>query len=152
MKRQRKPGTQRERSSEILRGLRLGVLLSPTLLLDKMGQVAARGKERVETQGRVSARRLARRLPVAAGVGRVVRRPGRESRRDEVVKALSVHQALTREMNQVEATYRVCARRARRREHLFRIQIAGRNRRRSPGRGGTYRRTLDSLTTCRKVR
>lgn len=42
----------------------------------------------------------------------------------------------------------VCKRRKDRRVALFRSQVAGRNRKRSPGQGGTYRRDLNSEREC----
>lgn len=44
----------------------------------------------------------------------------------------------------------VCGRRQIRREVLFANKISGRNLRRSPGRGGAYRRTEGSNITCSK--
>jgi len=41
-----------------------------------------------------------------------------------------------------------CAKRKARRKVLFQIQIAGHNRRRSPGQGGTYHRTAESERPC----
>lgn len=46
----------------------------------------------------------------------------------------------------------VCQARSLRRRILFGSRVAGLNIRRSPGRGGTYRRTVDSNTSCEKVR
>lgn len=42
----------------------------------------------------------------------------------------------------------VCGRRQIRKEVLFANRIAGRNQRNSPGRGGTYKRTEESKTSC----
>lgn len=52
----------------------------------------------------------------------------------------------------VPAVKSVCQARHLRRRLLFKIGIAGIGRRRSPGRGGTYRRNVDSETSCQKVR
>ena len=43
---------------------------------------------------------------------------------------------------------RICRRRKQRRARLFQIGIAGRNKRLSPGVGGTYRRTPESEVKC----
>lgn len=53
---------------------------------------------------------------------------------------------------QPEGTRTICQRRSERREQLFRMGIAGRNKRRSPGSGGRYKRTAESYYHCRKVR
>lgn len=49
-----------------------------------------------------------------------------------------------------EARHSVCLRRARRREMLFKMRVAGKNLRKSPGKGGTYRRTEESEYTCKR--
>lgn len=46
----------------------------------------------------------------------------------------------------------VCQKREDRRESLFALGVAGHGRRRSPGQGGSYRRTQDSNIVCKKVR
>lgn len=46
----------------------------------------------------------------------------------------------------------VCQRRSERRESLFAMGIAGSGRRRSPGQGGSYKRTEGSQIICKKVR
>lgn len=42
-----------------------------------------------------------------------------------------------------------CETRQKRRQTLFSLKIAGKGKKRSPGTGGTYRKTPDSNTTCR---
>lgn len=49
-------------------------------------------------------------------------------------------------------TRSVCSIRYQRRKTLFSIGVAGRNRRKSPGAGGTYKRTHESYFTCRRKR
>lgn len=49
-----------------------------------------------------------------------------------------------------DAKRTVCDRRAVRREVLFKMRIAGRGLRRSPGQGGHYRRNQDSEKVCRR--
>lgn len=55
-------------------------------------------------------------------------------------------------LTQIPGVRSVCQARGLRRRILFGSRVAGRNIRRSPGRGGTYRRTADSSTTCEKVK
>ncbi|UOF77151.1 hypothetical protein [Microviridae sp.] len=54
------------------------------------------------------------------------------------------------DVKQVPAVNSVCQARSLRRRVLFGFQVAGRNKRLSPGRGGTYNRTVDSETSCRR--
>ncbi|UOF80222.1 hypothetical protein [Microviridae sp.] len=54
------------------------------------------------------------------------------------------------DIKQVPAVNSVCQARSLRRRVLFGFQVAGRNKRRSPGRDGTYNRTVDSETSCRR--
>ncbi|WNK13860.1 MAG: hypothetical protein [Microvirus sp.] len=58
--------------------------------------------------------------------------------------------ALFSQLKENPASPSICHSRKIRREILFRTGIAGRNRHRSPGRNGTYRRTADSLTSSCK--
>lgn len=51
-----------------------------------------------------------------------------------------------------EGTKTVCQSRSERREQLFSMGIAGVGKRRSPGQGGSYKRTDKSEVVCRKVR
>lgn len=51
----------------------------------------------------------------------------------------------------VPAVKSVCQSRATRRRILFGSRVAGPNKRLSPGRGGTYKRTVDSETSCRRL-
>lgn len=46
----------------------------------------------------------------------------------------------------------VCQKRSERREQLFAMGIAGFGRRRSPGQGGSYKRTQESQIVCKKER
>lgn len=46
----------------------------------------------------------------------------------------------------------VCQKRSERREQLFAMGTAGTGRRRSPGQGGSYKRTEDSQISCKRVR
>lgn len=50
------------------------------------------------------------------------------------------------------ATRTICEKRAQRKEVLFKLGIAGKGQRRSPGAGGRYRRSVGSEYTCRTVR
>lgn len=52
---------------------------------------------------------------------------------------------------QVPAVKSVCHTRSLRRRVLFASRVAGPHMRRSPGRGGTYNRTVDSETTCKRI-
>lgn len=52
----------------------------------------------------------------------------------------------------IPAKHNVCSIRSERRSALFAIRKAGNGFRKSPGKGGSYRRTPDSETTCRKTR
>lgn len=53
----------------------------------------------------------------------------------------------------VKKGYRtVCKKRDERREQLFAMGIAGSGRRRSPGQGGSYKRTEGSQISCKRVR
>lgn len=52
----------------------------------------------------------------------------------------------------IPGTKSVCQRRSERRSQLFRMGIAGKNKRRSPGTNGTYRRNEESQLTCKTVR
>lgn len=48
------------------------------------------------------------------------------------------------------ASHRICAKRSVRRSVLFASGVAGIGKRRSPGRNGTYYRSSESETTCKK--
>lgn len=127
--------------------------VSPTALEKRFGlSVAFRARVPTGPPDRVAASILRRRVPL---LGEVIHRYQKDvdtqERRERRAKFYSARR-LAREMNKVEGTYTICGRRARRREHLFRIGVAGRNRRRSPGRGGSYRRTPDSSYQCRERR
>lgn len=56
------------------------------------------------------------------------------------------------EQNVTKGYRTVCQKRSERREQLFRMGISGPGRRRSPGQGGSYKRTEGSQIVCRKVR
>ncbi len=55
-------------------------------------------------------------------------------------------------LREIAGTKSICTQRGQRRRRLFSMAIAGKNRRRSPGRGGHYKRTEDSQLHCRTVR
>lgn len=52
----------------------------------------------------------------------------------------------------IYGTKSICQKRSERREILFKLGIAGKGQRRSPGAGGRYRRREESMMSCRKVR
>lgn len=52
-------------------------------------------------------------------------------------------------LNKIPAVRSVCQARHERRRVLFASRVAGPRLRRSPGSGGTYKRTVDSETSCR---
>lgn len=55
-------------------------------------------------------------------------------------------------LTRIPGTRTICSLRRYRRATLFALGIAGRGQRKSPGQGGTYRRTEDSQLTCNVVR
>lgn len=55
-------------------------------------------------------------------------------------------------LRKVPGTRTICETRSARRQILFRLGIAGKGRRNSPGSGGTYRRTPDSYYHCTTIR
>lgn len=75
-----------------------------------------------------------------------------ERMRQRVRDPLGTQKALKDQLRQRDGSKTVCERRAERREQLFKMGIAGKNVRKSPGQGGHYRRTDQSDMVCRKVR
>lgn len=75
-----------------------------------------------------------------------------ERMRQRVKDPLGTQRALKESLRERQGTKSVCAQRSQRRQVLFSLKIAGKNRRRSPGKGGHYRRTDQSDMVCRKVR
>lgn len=63
-----------------------------------------------------------------------------------------VSDVLERLREPVPGVKSVCQRRLDRRQVLFRLGVAGRGRRRSPGSGGHYRRSMESQVTCQEIR
>lgn len=55
-------------------------------------------------------------------------------------------------LRKIPAKHSVCAERSKRRSVLFARRVAGKGFRRSPGHGGTYRRTIESDTSCERSR
>lgn len=55
-------------------------------------------------------------------------------------------------LRKVPGTKTICQIRSERRQHLFKLGIAGRGKRRSPGQGGSYRRTAESYYHCQTIR
>jgi len=60
--------------------------------------------------------------------------------------------ALFNPLREVPGTKTICQRRSDRRRALFKLHVAGSRKRRSPGSGGSYRRTPDSYYHCRTSR
>lgn len=56
--------------------------------------------------------------------------------------------AVKRQVRDISTTHSICHQRSDRRSVLFMKKIAGIGRKRSPGSGGTYKRTEDSQASC----
>lgn len=74
----------------------------------------------------------------------------RTDRMRKVQRELPDRHILQDSLKDVPAEKSICVRRAERREQLFKMRVAGRGLRRSPGQGGHYRRTENSELSCRR--
>lgn len=123
------------------------------VLVESLSQVlGSRGKvhQGPQTPVRVSQKFKANRLPLIGLRSQArIDYTGRLKTRGELYPGRN---ALFSNLRETPGTRSICEQRAQRREHLFRVGIAGPNRRRSPGRGGHYRRTQDSYYSCKTYR
>lgn len=123
----------------------------PRMLRESMSQyIGSRGIRIAYEQRPVVVRRLlkANRLPLV-GIRSQIDRIGSSMVKNVLPQEINW---LADQLKGVPAVRSVCQARHQRRRMLFKIGVAGTNKRLSPGRGGTYRRTVDSETSCKKVR
>lgn len=139
-------GLKKSPESERLRRVNIPRLL----LAERLGQsVVRRVREAAADQPDVRSRRRIRRERLPLGGLRSQRElGGRPWRAGAIVRA--VLRQVQASLKEIPGERTVCQKRAERREELFKKGIAGRGRRRSPGQGGSYRRTRDSEVTCRR--
>lgn len=139
----------RERSST-LPGRRL--VKSRLFLVERLSQdLAPRGIRIPDVQRGVVLRKLfhqAKRLPI---LGLRSQRERVVMRADQMDHQRDLRSGLKDRLKGVPGVRSVCQARGLRRRILFGFRIAGHKRRLSPGSGGTYRRTVDSETICRRV-
>lgn len=150
--RRRKPPDHKVRESRTS-GRRPDMLrpeLRQLVLAERLGQMVVRRRVRPETE-QADVRRVERKLiPRLALLGL------RSQAQKVVMRApqsiiSQVQDVFFREEG-IPGTKSVCRKRMDRRQVLFRMGIAGRGRRRSPGSGGHYRRSERSQVTCDVVR
>lgn len=124
--------------------------VNPLELLERMSQnIGARVRPDHRVQRPVWFRAKPERLPLL-GL-RSQRQPveGRLQGRGEIYRG---RDALFSPLRTTRGTRSICQIRSERRQHLFKLGIAGKGRRFSPGQGGTYKRKADSYYSCTKVR
>lgn len=141
-----KVGAQRAQSQY---GLPYRPTIPRIVLTEKLGQsLVRRGMRPPDSQPNVQFRERLRkeRLPL---LGLKSQRESKALIAWRVLKqAKQAYRVLQDPLRRMPLTATLCKRRSERREYLFRIKVAGFGRRRSPGAGGSYRRTLDSSYSC----
>lgn len=85
------------------------------------------------------------RLPVRTG-DQVVKRAFR--RTTASIPVIKQFRQIARPVNYVWNKWKICKKRKERKKALFAIRKAGRGIKRSPGKGGTYKKTLESMIPC----
>lgn len=117
-----------------------GKLLSP--LLRRPLQVRSLpGRTSEQAARRLRTALLLKRAPLISDRG-----PNERTRKHSLLKTYRDAKAIVRDLN--PANHLHCLKRHMRRTALFAIGIAGHNKHKSPGRGGSYTRTKESERGC----
>lgn len=111
-----------------------------TVLLRRPSQAAPTVQLTRDPKGRFKFIKLA--------LGRTITRPETFSDFRKKIAANKIHDRKIVDKIHTPADEERCSHRKARRSNLFRIGIAGLNKRNSPGSGGTYHRTEDSKKGC----
>lgn len=143
-----RPSVQRTKTQE--QGLLRSVTLPRLLALETMSQdvgTVRRGRQVPSSQPHVWVNPLVDRLPILGLRSQRQKVAGRVQRTEKYGV-----RSLEDPLREVPGTRTICQKRSERRALLFKMGIAGKGKRKSPGQGGTYKRNEESITTCRTYR